>query len=1173
MTITFWGNAQNNWEKIPLKNGDGSPLYDYATVLARSILFYDANHCGPDVTETNRFSWRGDCHIHDGLEWTFENGETRWVDTTGGYHDAGDHIKFGITNAYAASCLGWGFLEFRSAFEETGQDVWILRAIKRATDFFIKNHIEPEVFIYGVGSSEDHNFWGPPELQSDITSPRDIQMATPNEAASDICGNTAAALALMAINYRHIDQAYADECLAHARDIYSLGRKYLGLGNGLSFYPPSIYWDDLAWGAICLYAATKENYYLDQFNEIIGPDCAGLDKDTNRDNGIDWNNQWTQCWDAVWAGAFGMAARTTEKPVFIAQVKSNLDFWLYNLAESPGGLKYLTEWGSLRYSSAAALTSLAFYNAFPTKENEKYRDFGASQINYALGSNPINRCYVVGINENSAIHPHHDAAHGSDTGFLDDPPFHKHVLYGALVGGPGINDQHHDLIDDFVQNEVSIDYNACFVGALAGMRHFFGRAQMPEPDPEPEPPAEEIFVEATIKKDTSERTQVTFYIHNHSTHPPHFETQLSYRYFVDLSEVFEQGYNMSNLKVETVVNEKSSAVLDPEFQPWDELHHIYYLEISYPDVLLYNKREFQLGIIFITPNYKGQWDSSNDFSRQGLGETPVKALSVPVYRAGKLIWGKEPYKDTIPPLAPQNLTASASGSFQINLNWDQNKESDFDHYNIYAARTPDFSTSINTFAGKSVSSSFSHTGLDKQTEYYYQVTAVDTSLNESLPSKIISAITGIPDKDPPEAPQALSISAVTHNSITLLWLPNSENDIAIYNIYRSDKNSFLPNPENLAGQSLKAPFVDQGLKANTEYFYIISAFDTSGNEGALSSMASATTLMPPPAKIRLKYKCMATENTSIESRFNLNLINEGTETLDLSQITARYWLSYPGDLSNLTARCDYSDSNQQGFTFHFGEENSMTFLEIGFNSMINIPTWLGGSGSPLTMPAGAQLGECQIRFYETARNPQNQSDDYSFGPLQKESADWEKICLYNQGVLAWGQAPSQADTFGPLLSHPADINLQNSNGQLVWSAFDNYPDNYSIICSKDGQSEECAFGQWNNDFPITLDLLSFNTGEYIFSIVVKDQSGNSSDDEVEVKIGNTSSTGIKGDVNNSGKIDIVDALLTAQYYVGLIPSEFILSRADVNCSETVNIVDAMLMAQFYVKIIQVFPCQ
>ncbi len=65
---------------------------------------------------------------------------------------------------------------------------------------------------------------------------------------------------------------------------------------------------------------------------------------------------------------------------------------------------------------------------------------------------------------------------------------------------------------------------------------------------------------------------------------------------------------------------------------------------------------------------------------------------------------------------------------------------------------------------------------------------------------------------------------------------------------------------------------------------------------------------------------------------------------------------------------------------------------------------------------------------------------------------------------------------------------------------------------------------------------------------------------------------LKGDVNTNGTIDIVDALLVAQYYVGLNPASFNANAADTNCSGSIDIVDALLIAQRYVGLISQFPC-
>jgi hypothetical protein len=60
-----------------------------------------------------------------------------------------------------------------------------------------------------------------------------------------------------------------------------------------------------------------------------------------------------------------------------------------------------------------------------------------------------------------------------------------------------------------------------------------------------------------------------------------------------------------------------------------------------------------------------------------------------------------------------------------------------------------------------------------------------------------------------------------------------------------------------------------------------------------------------------------------------------------------------------------------------------------------------------------------------------------------------------------------------------------------------------------------------------------------------------------------------GDVNGDGSVDIVDALLVAQWYVGLI-SDLDIECGDVDQSGSLDIVDALMIAQYYVGIITSF---
>jgi hypothetical protein len=104
----------------------------------------------------------------------------------------------------------------------------------------------------------------------------------------------------------------------------------------------------------------------------------------------------------------------------------------------------------------------------------RYHDFAAQQIRYALGENPARRSFVVGVGPNPPVRPHHRGAHGSWNGDLNTPADQRHVLYGALIGGPELNDAFIDDRGDYIHCEVTLDFNAGFVGALARLVLEFG---------------------------------------------------------------------------------------------------------------------------------------------------------------------------------------------------------------------------------------------------------------------------------------------------------------------------------------------------------------------------------------------------------------------------------------------------------------------------------------------------------------------------------------------------------------------------------------------------------------------------------------------------------------------------------------------------------------------------
>ena len=68
---------------------------NYAEALQKSLYFYECQQAGP-LPSWNRVEWRADSTLSD--------------EVTGGWYDAGDHVKFNLPMAYSASMLAWGIV-------------------------------------------------------------------------------------------------------------------------------------------------------------------------------------------------------------------------------------------------------------------------------------------------------------------------------------------------------------------------------------------------------------------------------------------------------------------------------------------------------------------------------------------------------------------------------------------------------------------------------------------------------------------------------------------------------------------------------------------------------------------------------------------------------------------------------------------------------------------------------------------------------------------------------------------------------------------------------------------------------------------------------------------------------------------------------------------------------
>lgn len=812
-----------------------SGKFNYGEVLQKSIWFYDEQRCGQVEGSDNRVNWRGDCHLHDGSD----NG----VDLTGGWHDAGDHIKFALPQSYSAGMLMWGLYENKDAYVSIGEYENLLENIKWATDYLKKCHTAPNELWYQVSNKAfDHNWWGPAEVfPTDRERPSyKLTLANPGSAAT---ADVAATMAMASIIFAESDPAYAADCLVHAKQLYTFAdtaRSDEGYTAASGMYNSwSGFWDELQWAAVWLYLATDDAAYLSA--------AEGFTANLNRQGqSSDIEYQWSHCWDDKHYGAMLLLSRITGKQEYHDFIQKHLDWWAVDGAKgwTPGGLAWSSMWGSLRYASTSSFLAFVYADSITDATlQERYRNFGIKQLDYCLGDNPNNFSYVIGFGSDYPQRPHHRLAHSSWSDQMTNPSYHRHTLYGALVGGPeSIDDNdYNDEVNDYESNEVATDYNAGFTSALGYMVKFFGGSALSNfPQPE-EPTNVEFFNEATINNSASTYTELKILTNNKSGWPARHANNLSYRYFFDISEVIAAGDSIADITVATNY---------VEFPITKEIKHlsdtIYYVEVTFVnDTDLYPggqspfAGEVQLRIA--APSGTTYWDPTNDFSYIGLGSGNTGLAiteNIPVYENGVLIYGNTPIRDEIAPEQPTGLNGVASSQSAVDLSWIANTESDLASYNIYRSST----TLANAvLVGNSSINSFSDSGLTASTSYIYAITALDGSGNESTKSLAITVITHDPDTTAPDAPTGLSAVAAGENNVNLDWNNNLEADFANYKVYRSDSQITSADSSLFIGNASTSDFADSGLIANTTYYYAITALDTSGNESTISINKSVTT--------------------------------------------------------------------------------------------------------------------------------------------------------------------------------------------------------------------------------------------------------------------------------------------------------------------------------------------
>ncbi|HET9315429.1 MAG TPA: glycoside hydrolase family 9 protein, partial [Vicinamibacteria bacterium] len=909
---------------------------------------------------------------------------------TGGWYDAGDHVKFGLPMAASATMLAWGLVDYRDGFQDAGQLDEALDNLRWATDYFVRAHTAPNELYGQVGQGgTDHSWWGPAEV---------MQMARPSFRitstcpGSDLAGETSAALAAASMAFRPTDPAYADTLLAHARQLYTFADTFRGkysdcITDAQGFYNSwSGFNDELVWGAIWLYRATGETPFLTKAQDYY----ANL---SNQPQTTIKSYKWTHAWDDKSYGSYVLLAKLTNQTQYHQDAQRYLNWWTVGgtahgadgtrVNYSPGGQAVLDQWGSLRYAANTSFLALVYSDAITDATlKARYHDFAVRQINYALGQNPLGRSFVVGFGTNPPRNPHHRTAHGSWTDSIQNPTVSRHIIYGALVGGPKApDDQYVDDRGDFQMNEVATDYNAGFTAALARLTSEFGGTPIAGfPIPEATD-GDEIFGEAAVNASGTNFTEIRLFLNNRSGWPARMGDRLSFRYFFTL----EPGVTPSQITISANFNQCAAPSAPTQFSG-----SIYSIRIDCTGVKIYPggqsnyRKEVQFRIASA-----GAWDPSNDWSFAGVsttpGSTPVKVTHIPVYDNGVRIFGLEPGGgDTQPPTAPTNLRVTGTTSTTVALAWNPST----DNVGVTGYLVFRGTTQVGTVTGLT----FTDTGLAPSTTFTYTVRATDAAGNQSSPSNSVNATTGppVPDTEPPTAPTNLAVTAKTSTTVSVSWTASTDNvGVAGYRVREGTTQ---------VGTSTTPSFTVTGLAPSSTHTYTVVAFDAAGNVSPASNAVTVTTDPPGTASLKVQYRAADTNATDQQIKPHLSIVNTGTTAVPLSELTVRYW--YTKDTTQTQVYdCDFAVPGCANITASFVTLSTPvatadTYLQLAFGA---------GAG---TLNAGAQTGEIQNRLHNQNWSSYNEANDYSFDPTKTAFADWNRVTLYRNGALVWGVEPT-----------------------------------------------------------------------------------------------------------------------------------------------------------------------
>ena len=441
----------------------GSDVFDSA--LTDTLRMFYLQRCGSELGEdlAGDFSHSA-CHTDEARVY----GGNRYVDVSGGWHDAGDYGRYTAPAAKAVADLMIAYENYPEAFEtslnipESGSSMPdILSEVKYELDWMLKMQGRDGGVYHKVTGLNFDGF-----IKADECTEALYLLPESKTATADF----AAAMYMAARVYGPFDAGFAGRCLAAADRAMEAYKAHAGDRNytnpsdvNTGEYADGNSADEFLW-AICEGYKTAGQKRFGKMLDLVDLSRITVDE-------FGWADVSGYAYYAYLTSDRGMKIAMDVEGRFKNLVDGLKDTALYG--ESYGStITDVYPWGS---NMTIANNGMALLMAYKVYGNDDYRLAAQRQLDYLLGTNCTSYCFLTGYGTQFPQHPHHRPSQAVGK-----------CMKGMLVGGPDskLEDPYAQAVlkglpnarcyadneQTYSCNEITIYWNSPLVYLFAGLK-------------------------------------------------------------------------------------------------------------------------------------------------------------------------------------------------------------------------------------------------------------------------------------------------------------------------------------------------------------------------------------------------------------------------------------------------------------------------------------------------------------------------------------------------------------------------------------------------------------------------------------------------------------------------------------------------------------------------------